>query len=170
MWVFGYGSLMWKPGFPHGEARPAHIHGYHRALCVWSWVHRGTRARPGLVLGLDRGGSCVGVAHRVAAADRDAAVRYLYARELVTHVYVPVVRSIRIERVGIAAALTFVVDRGHDQYAGRLSAAHAARTIRNARGRSGPNPEYFANTLVHLEALGIGCPRLTEIARLLAEG
>lgn len=170
MWVFGYGSLMWNPGFPHGQARTAHIHGYHRALCVWSWVHRGTRARPGLVLGLDRGGSCVGIAHRVAAADRDAAVEYLYARELVTHVYVPVVRPIRIEGVGTAAALSFVVDRGHDQYAGKLSAVEAARTIRRARGQSGANPEYFANTMAHLEELGIGCPRLMEIERALARG
>lgn len=168
MWVFGYGSLMWKPGFPHGEARPARIHGYHRALCVWSWVHRGTRERPGLVLGLDRGGSCIGIAHRVSAGDRDAVVEYLYARELVTNVYVPVVRPIHIEDVGRVAALAFIVDRGHDQYAGDLSAAHAARTIRDARGRSGANPEYFANTMAHLEALGIRCPRLTEIERVLS--
>jgi cation transport protein ChaC len=170
MWVFGYGSLMWKPGFPHDEARLAHIHGYHRALCVWSWVHRGTRARPGLVLGLDAGGSCVGIAHRVAAADRDSVVEYLYARELVTHVYMPVVRPIRIEDVGTVAALTFVADRGHDQYAGKLSAVEAARTIRGARGQSGANPEYFANTMAHLEELGIGCPRLKEIERALARG
>jgi cation transport protein ChaC len=137
MWVFGYGSLMWKPGFPHDEARLAHIHGYHRALCVWSWVHRGTRARPGLVLGLDAGGSCVGIAHRVVAADRDSVVEYLYARELVTHVYMPVVRPIRIEDVGTAAALTFVADRGHDQYAGKLSAVEAART-QGDRAGAGP--------------------------------
>lgn len=168
MWVFGYGSLMWNPGFPHGEARLAHLHGHHRALCVWSWVHRGTRERPGLVLGLDRGGSCLGVAHRVAAPDRDATIDYLYARELVTHVYVPVVRRIRIEGSGAVPALTFVVDRIHDQYAGRLTPEEAARTVRHARGRSGANPEYFFNTMAHLEALGIHCPRLTAIARALA--
>ena len=167
MWVFGYGSLMWKPGFPHREARLAHLHGYHRALCVWSWVHRGTRARPGLVLGLDRGGSCLGIAHRVAAADRASTVDYLYARELVTHVYVPVVRRIRVAEMGTVTALTFIVDRDHDQYAGRLSPEQAARTIREARGRSGPNPEYFANTMAHLAELGIRCPRLEAIGRAL---
>lgn len=170
LWVFGYGSLMWNPGFPHGQARLARIHGYHRSLCVWSWVHRGTRERPGLVLGLDRGGSCLGIAHRVAAAHRDETVRYLYARELVTHVYIPVIRPIRIPELGTVAALTFVVDRDHDQYAGKLSATEAAWTVRHARGASGANPEYFANTMAHLEELGIRCPHLSAIERALARG
>jgi glutathione-specific gamma-glutamylcyclotransferase len=168
MWVFGYGSLMWNPGFPHVQARLARIHGFHRALCVWSWVHRGTETRPGLVMGLDRGGSCVGVAHQVAAGERAATIAYLYERELVTHVYVPVISRIRIEGVGIAPALTFAVDRQHPQYAGKLLPAQAAETIRRARGRSGPNPEYFANTLAHMNELGIQCPRLREIQTALA--
>jgi cation transport protein ChaC len=167
MWVFGYGSLMWNPGFPHRRARRAHIHGYHRDLCVWSWVHRGTRAHPGLVLGLDRGGSCVGIAHRVAGADRDATITYLYERELVTHVYLPVVLRVRIDGEGIEPALAFVVDRRHPQYAGTLTAAVAAGTIRHARGRSGPNVEYFDSAIAHLDELGIRCPRLHRIQRAL---
>jgi len=167
MWVFGYGSLMWNPGFPHEQAQLARIHGYHRAPCVWSWVHRGTQARPGLVMGLDRGGSCVGVAYRVAAADRAATADYLYERELVTHVYIPVVSPIRIDAIGVVAALTFIVDRRHAQYAGKLSPAEAASTIRGARGRSGANPEYFANTIAHMDELGIFCRRLRDIQRLI---
>ncbi|TFH48452.1 MAG: gamma-glutamylcyclotransferase [Lysobacterales bacterium] len=168
MWVFAYGSLMWNPGFPHVQARRAQVHGYHRALCVWSWVHRGTQARPGLVLGLDRGGSCVGVAHRVAVRERDAVIAYLYERELVTHVYIPVVGRVRVDGVGIVPALTFAVDRRHPQYAGQLSAAEAAKTIHCAHGRSGPNPEYFANTIAHMDELGIRCPHLLAIQRALA--
>lgn len=168
MWVFAYGSLMWNPGFPHVQARRAQVHGYHRALCVWSWVHRGTQARPGLVLGLDRGGSCVGVAHRVAASERSAVIAYLYERELVTHVYIPVVGRVRVDGVGIVPALTFAVDRRHPQYAGKLSAAEAAKTIHSAHGRSGPNPEYFANTIARMDELGIRCPRLLAIQRALA--
>jgi glutathione-specific gamma-glutamylcyclotransferase len=170
MWVFAYGSLMWNPGFVHVRAQLAQIHGYHRALCVWSWVHRGTQERPGLVLGLDRGGSCLGVAHCVPAAEREAATAYLYERELVTHVYQPVVRRVRVQGIGTVAALTFVVNRRHSQYAGELSPAEAARIIRGARGRSGPNPEYFANTLTHMEALGIRCRRLRAIQRALDAG
>jgi len=167
MWVFGYGSLMWNPGFPHEQAQLARIHGYHRAPCVWSWVHRGTQSRPGLVMGLDRGGSCVGVAYRVAAADRAAAAIYLYERELVTHVYIPVISPIRIDAVGVVPALTFVVDRQHAQYAGKLSPAEAASTILGAVGRSGANPDYFANTIAHMDELGIRCQRLGDIQRLI---
>jgi len=170
MWVFAYGSLMWNPGFPHRQALLAQIHGLHRDLCVWSFVHRGSEAHPGLVLGLDRGGSCIGIAHRVAESDRHATVAYLYERELVTHVYLPVVRRIRIDGKGVVPALTFVVDRQHRQYAGRLAPALAATTIRHARGRSGPNPDYFANTIAHLEALGIQCPRLRAVESALADG
>ena len=169
MWVFAYGSLMWRPVFPAMRAVRAHIHGYHRDLCVWSWVHRGNRAHPGLVLGLDRGGSCVGIAHRVDAAKREAVIAYLYARELVTDVYVPVLRSIRIDGEGVAPALAFVVDRRHPQYAGRVASALAARTVRHARGESGANIEYFANTMAHLDELGIHCPRLERIRRALAD-
>lgn len=168
IWVFAYGSLMWRPGFPHTRAARAHIHGYHRDLCVWSWVHRGTRAHPGLVLGLDRGGSCVGIAHRVDAAEREAVTEYLYARELVTNVYIPAVRRIRIDGEGAAPALVFVVDRCHRQYAGRVGSALAAETVRAARGESGANIEYFTNTMAHLGELGIHCPRLDRIRRALA--
>jgi hypothetical protein len=96
-WVFGYGSLMWRPGFAHEETRQARLFGYHRALCVRSFVHRGTPERPGLVLGLDRGGSCHGVAFRVRPADRDTVTEYLRARELVTNVYLETTRKVRLD-------------------------------------------------------------------------
>ena len=85
LWVFGYGSLMWNPGFAHAEARPARVYGYHRAFCLYSEHYRGTEARPGLVLGLNRGGSCRGRAFRVPAHDADAAMEYLIAREMYGH-------------------------------------------------------------------------------------
>jgi cation transport protein ChaC len=168
LWVFGYGSLMWNPGFVHLEAVPAHIHGYHRSLCVWSWVHRGTREAPGLVLGLDGGGSCVGMAYRVAPAHRQRTVEYLYAREMVTRVYFPVLRTVRLAHRGAVRALTFAVDREHRQYAGKLSARVAADTVLRAEGKSGANTEYLANTLAHLRELGIHCPLLESVQRAVS--
>ena len=99
-WVFGYGSLMWRPGFAFVESVTAHLAGEHRALCVYSWVHRGTPEQPGLVLGLDRGGSCRGVAFRVDGGRRDEVVAYLREREMVTSVYREVWRTIRLDRPG----------------------------------------------------------------------
>ena len=155
LWVFGYGSLMWKPGFPHVEARPARIHGYHRSLCVRSWVYRGTRENPGLVLGLDCGGSCIGRAFRVAEADKGTAVDYLYQRELVTHVYVPKLVRACLDDGRRLTMLTFAVDRTHAQYAGRLGIGEAVEIVRYASGRNGPNVDYIRHTVAHLDELGI---------------
>ncbi len=112
-WVFGYGSLMWRPGFAHVETRRARLHGYHRALCVYSWVHRGTEQRPGLVLGLDRGGSCVGLAYRVPGELREEVVEYLRARELVTSVYLERFLPVRLAGGDLVEALCYTVDRTH---------------------------------------------------------
>src|SRR5690349_12679744 len=122
LWVFGYGSLMWRPGFDHVEKVQARLVGEHRALCVYSFVHRGTPEKPGLVLGLDRGGACRGIAYRVDRVARPKTITYLRAREQVTMVYREAWRDVLIEgeperRV---RALVYVVDRGHAQYAGRL--------------------------------------------------
>src|SRR6202050_4644965 len=123
LWVFGYGSLMWRPGFEFLESIPARLIGLHRALCVYSFVHRGAPERPGLVLGLDRGGMCRGIAFRVAAAAREKTIAYLRAREQVTTVYLETMRRIELEDAPKrqVRALCYTVDRGHVQYAGRLT-------------------------------------------------
>jgi cation transport protein ChaC len=156
LWVFGYGSLMWRPGFAYLERVPARLIGLHRSLCVFSFVHRGTPERPGLVLGLDRGGMCRGIAYRVAAPEREATVEYLRAREQVTSVYLEAVRQIELEdkdrrRV---PALTYIVDRSHVQYAGRLTLAEALHHVRQGHGKSGANRDYVIETVRTLEALG----------------
>lgn len=156
LWVFGYGSLMWRPGFDFVEKHPARLIGLHRSLCVYSFVHRGTPERPGLVLGLDRGGACKGVAFRVTPDKRADTIAYLRAREQITAVYRETHRNVtllggderRIE------ALTYVVDRGHPQYAGKLTIAQQLHHIRQAHGQSGPNPDYVLATVATLESLG----------------
>ena len=164
-WVFGYGSLMWRPGFAHGEVRPARIAGFHRALCVHSFVHRGTRERPGLVLGLDRGGSCRGLAFAVDDADWPGVVAYLRGRELVTNVYLEQNVMARLDDGRRVEALTYIVDRTHAQYCADRDAERAARIIEAARGESGPNVDYLLNTLAHLTDLGIRDRLLEAIAR-----
>ena len=168
-WVFAYGSLMWRPGFDPLETVTAHLPGARRALCVWSWVHRGTREHPGLVLGLDRGGSCRGVAYRVADKKRDEVIAYLRERELVTAVYSEVWRPIRLdspERPAVTA-LTYVVDRAHRQYAGRLAPEDILGHVRDSHGRSGANADYVINTVRHLRSLGFRDPVLEKVAAAL---
>lgn len=167
LWVFGYGSLIWRPGFPYLERRIARLIGAHRALCVYSWVHRGTRERPGLVLGLDHGGTCRGIAFRVAAEERDNVIAYLREREQVTAVYRERVRAVRFADGGAAAALTYLVDRGHDQYAGKLDEETQYRFVARAEGRSGPNRDYVVNTAAHLAELGMPDAVLDRLARRL---
>lgn len=166
-WVFGYGSLMWRPGFDFLESALAWVHGYHRSLCVFSHVHRGTPERPGLVLGLDYGGSCQGVAFRVAASAREETIAYLRERELVTSVYLERTVGLRFAEGGTARALTFIVDRAHEQYAGRLPVDQMATLVERGVGVSGDNPAYVRNTYEHLLQLDIHDAALAEIMRRL---
>lgn len=167
-WVFGYGSLIWRPGFAHVETRRAQLFGYRRSLCVYSFVHRGTRERPGLVLGLDRGGSCIGLAFRVPGELREEVIGYLRERELVTHVYLERWVRVTLEDGRTVEAVTYVADRGHEQYAGALGEAEAAAVVHGAVGQSGVNEDYVFNTVQHLEALGIRDRWLETVARLIA--
>ena len=156
LWVFGYGSLMWRPGFPYLERLEARLIGAHRALCIYSFVHRGTPERPGLVLGLDQGGTCRGIAYRVAAAERPRTVAYLRAREQVTAVYRESVRAVwlKSEPERRVPALCYTVDRGHAQYAGRLTLEQQLHHVRQGHGQSGANRDYVIATVAALEQLG----------------
>jgi cation transport protein ChaC len=154
LWVFGYGSLMWRPDFPFEHRARALVHGFHRAFCVYSHVYRGTRDKPGLVLGLDYGGSCSGVAYRVAAENAESAVEYLIRREMVTRVYMPRWVTMRVGGATVRAH-TYTAAHNHVQYAGRLPEDETLRLILQGTGRSGPNTDYLRNTIDHLDALGI---------------
>ncbi|MBL1257560.1 gamma-glutamylcyclotransferase [Methylocystis sp. Sn-Cys] len=167
LWVFGYGSLMWRPGFDYVESALAWVHGYHRSLCIFSHVHRGTPERPGLVLGLDKGGSCQGVAFRVAAKEREKTVQYLRERELVTAVYLEKTVGVRFAEGGCANALAYVVDRSHCQYAGRLPYDEMTKLIAEGCGLAGDNPAYVRNTYEHLLQLDIHDAELAEVVRRL---
>ncbi|MDU1671589.1 MAG: gamma-glutamylcyclotransferase, partial [Bradyrhizobium sp.] len=169
LWVFGYGSLMWRPGFEFLEQVPARLIGEHRALCVYSFVHRGTPEKPGLVLGLDRGGACRGIAFRVAETRRDETIAYLRAREQVTSVYREVTRSVWLENEARqrVSALVYVVDRGHVQYAGRLSLQEQLRHVRQGHGQSGANRDYVLSTVKAIEAQGFRDTQLHRLAMML---
>jgi cation transport protein ChaC len=169
LWVFGYGSLIWRPGFDFVERVPARVVGLHRSLCVYSFVHRGTPERPGLVLGLDQGGACRGVAYRVAAKKRPQTLAYLRAREQATAAYREVVRTVWLagkpeRRVD---AVLYVVDRGHVQYAGRLTIEQQLHLVRQGHGRSGNNRDYVIETVGALEALGCRDAELHQLAERL---
>ncbi|MDO8288179.1 MAG: gamma-glutamylcyclotransferase [Parvibaculum sp.] len=164
LWVFGYGSLMWRPGFDYAERRLARLHGYHRSFCVYSHVHRGTPERPGLVFGLDAGGSCRGVAFRVDAAKAETTRAYLQEREQVTAVYVERMASVVLtDSVQRVEALCFVVDRTHQQYAGALDFDRQVDLIVHGVGKSGRNPEYLQSTIEHLDEMKIADSELTKL-------
>jgi len=163
-WVFGYGSLMWNPGFAFEERQQARLHGYRRSLCISSSVYRGTEEKPGLVLGLERGGSCLGVAFRVQGKDQDSVMAYLRGRELVTNVYKERVVAIAFADGRRGSAVTYVADPAHEQYIGGLAVAEAASIVATASGRSGPNTDYVFNTVQHLQDMGIRDSLLESIA------
>jgi len=168
--VFAYGSLLWRPGFEYVRRTRARLYGFHRALRVWSVHHRGTEDRPGLVLGLDRGGSCAGCAFEIAESRKAEVAAYLWEREMVTSVYTPRLVRVHLEIPGGSqpdTALCFLLDREHQQYAGTLSADDAARIVHAAEGYSGDNREYVHETLRGLREVGIEDHGLAAVARLL---
>jgi cation transport protein ChaC len=169
LWVFGYGSLMWRPGFDFLERIEARLIGAHRSLCVYSFVHRGTPERPGLVLGLDLGGTCRGIAFRVAADRRADTIAYLRAREQVTAVYRECVRRIWLKGNPACQvpAVCFMVDRSHVQYAGRLPLLEQLHYVRQGHGQSGANRDYVLATVAALEALGLSETDLHLLAERL---
>ena len=149
------------------DEQKAVLHGWRRSLCVHSWVHRGTQELPGLVLGLDRGGSCCGLARKVSGKKRDAVIGYLRERELVTHVYKEKWVSVRLAGNVKVEALTYVVDRNHIQYTKPMALEKLVEIVRTAEGKSGQNRDYVANTVTSLKALGIRDHALERIVHHL---
>lgn len=166
LWVFGYGSLMWRPGFQFIEAERARLTGWHRRFCIVSRHYRGTALRPGLLLGLDRGGTCEGVAFRVAAGDVTNVLKYLRAREQISGVYRETRLSVNLIRVPHeqVRAVVFLAEPAHPSFAHRLSVPAQAQIIATAAGSTGSNLAYLANTIVELKRLGI---RERELQRIL---
>jgi cation transport protein ChaC len=164
-WVFGYGSLMWRPGFEYSQAVKGRLFGFRRALCIYSYVHRGTPERPGLVLGLDRGGSCTGMVFRVDGHHRDVVMANLRERELVTNVYVEQHLPVHLSSGDRVEAVCYIADRQHQQFAGSMSADEAARRVAVSSGRSGHNVDYVASTVSHLQDMKIRDHWLEDVAR-----
>ncbi|MBK4215296.1 gamma-glutamylcyclotransferase [Paracoccus caeni] len=175
-WVFGYGSLMWDPGFQPVETVKAHLTGYSRSFCLISTHYRGTETQPGLVLGLDEepAARCSGLAMRIHEPDHVEVMAYLHAREMVTEAYREEVVTLHLDDGRAVEALTYVMRRDHEQYAGHLDAAEQARIIATAEGGRGPNAEYLFNTARHLAEIGLadaGLDHLSdEVRRLIDAG
>jgi cation transport protein ChaC len=168
VWIFGYGSLIWRPEFDYLERRLATLHGYHRALCLWSRVNRGTPESPGLVFGLDRGGSCRGVVYRLHGASVPRFFPQLWLREMSTGSYLPRWLSCTTED-GPVKALVFVMNRASPAYIAALPDAETLAIVRRASGRYGPCIDYVMQTADALRAAGIHDRRLSQVAGLLAE-
>jgi len=173
IWVFGYGSLMWNPGFKFESVHRATLRGYIRSFCLWSVHYRGTEAAPGLVLGLDRqkDALCEGVAYFVPAALAEKAHQYLRERELVSYAYLEKIERLALKDGRTVPAICYVVDKTHAQYADNIAITEKARVISTARGSAGDNLEYLESTSAHLQALGIvdqECERLMGLVSGLA--
>lgn len=168
LWVFGYGSLMWDPGFKFSDSRRARIFGYHRSLCIRSVRYRGSDDRPGLVFGLDRGGSCIGVGFRIDPKHQREVAAYLQHREMLNNVYDPSIKTILLDDGREVNAITFVVKRRHPSYVKDLSVQQTADIVAKAQGQRGTNIDYVQSTLRLLEMIGIRDENL-KLVNVLAE-
>jgi glutathione-specific gamma-glutamylcyclotransferase len=162
LWVFGYGSLMWSPCFDYTQKAFGRAHGYHRALCILSTRYRGTESKPGLVMGLCRGGSCWGVAYRIDAQRLRRALARLWYREMPRRVYEPRLIPVRLKHKTVRA-LAFVADPTHPSYVGELDLHGRARLVAQGIGVRGPCVDYIRNTLDHMHAVGVRDPHLERI-------
>src|SRR6266850_7578495 len=163
LWVFGYGSLMWSPGFSYRQKALGRIHGYHRALCILSTRYRGTRRKPGLVMGLCRGGSCWGMAFRIAARDVRRALNRLWNREMPRRVYEPKFVPAKLPNGRTVAALAFLADPQHPSYVRELDLHGRARLVAQGIGQCGPCVDYIRNTLDHMHEVGVRDPHLERV-------
>lgn len=166
IWVFGYGSLMWAPAFDHAERLPAVLQGWHRSFCFWTAMGRGTPALPGLMLALEQGGQCHGVAYRIAPSKVHSETEIVWRREMISGVYRAQWVTVRTPK-GPRRAVTFVINRNHRQYTGRLPRRKVAHHIAFAEGRNGTCRDYLANTMEHLQQLGIVDREMAELSRLV---
>ena len=165
-WLFGYGSLIWNPAFEFAERRIGRIFGYHRYFSFWTTSGRGTRERPGLMLGLVRGGSCRGVVYRVDRNDAAHELRSVFLRELMGGAYHPRWVNVHFGDETVRA-ITFVADQGYENFAGIMPLETVAGHIAHAAGHLGRCSDYLVNTVRHLHALGIDEPRLTQLLALV---
>ncbi len=162
LWLFAYGSLIWNPAFHFVAREPARLAGYHRRFCLWTHLGRGSKECPGLILGLDRGGSCRGVAFRIAHPKIETELEIVWRREMLSAAYRPTWVKLQTAS-GPCQALTFVINRKHERYAGRLEDDAVADAIANAEGPLGTCAEYLFNTTEHLAELGIADPNLKRL-------
>jgi len=168
VWLFGYGSLMWSPAFLYEDAQPALLRAWHRRFCLWTPLGRGTPERPGLVLGLEQGGACRGVAFRIARDQAEEELRLVWRREMLSGAYVP--RWVTLDSPqGPLRAITFTINRAHARYAGRLDEAEVARHVAVAEGHLGTCREYLHESVSALEALGISDRLMARLVTLVAQ-
>ncbi|HXP12771.1 MAG TPA: gamma-glutamylcyclotransferase [Stellaceae bacterium] len=169
VWVFAYGSLIWNPMIHFTDKRVATVHGFHRRFCLWTHLGRGSAAAPGLILGLDYGGACRGVAYRIEESKAREELELLWRREMVTGSYAP--RWVRMvtHEGGRGWSVAFVINHGHKRYAGLLPEERIVESIARAKGPLGPCAAYLFDTAAHLELLGINDPRLFRLRDLVAQ-
>jgi len=163
LWVFGYGSLMWSPCFDYTHKTFGRAYGYHRALCILSTRYRGTQRKPGLVMGLCRGGSCWGMAYRIDTPRLRRALARLWYREMPRRVYEPRLIAVRLASGREVRALAFVADPAHPSYVRELDLHGRARLVAQGIGVRGPCVDYIRNTLDHMHAIGVRDPHLERI-------
>ena len=169
-WIFAYGSLMWNPEFEYLRSETARLQGYHRCLCLWSVEYRGTPEHPGLVMGLDRGGSCVGRAFLVSEHNAEKTISMLNRREMITGAYESAMMPLQLGSDEVVEGVCLFARRDHPQYAPRLDMNIIVERVRKAHGRRGSNREYVLNTVEHLRELGMVDKGLDRVARLLEQG